>query len=106
VTGSWLFTDSAEATLAEIYDYTFTKWGEDQAGRYLEGMFERFEAISQLWRPIAPEYSVHGYFTRYERHFIFWRQFDDGQLGFAAILHDGMLQNERLMAAFGELPSH
>jgi toxin ParE1/3/4 len=109
VTGSWFLTDSATATLAQIYHYTLMKWGEDQADRYTKGIFDKFEAISRrevVWRPIAPEFGVEGFFTRHERHFIFWRRFSDGQLGFAAILHDGMLQSERLMTAFGELPSH
>ena len=82
-----------------------TKWGEEQAERYTSGLFDKFEAILHhvvLWRPIAPQYNVSGYVTRYEKHFIYWRQFSDGQIGIAAILHKSMLKTDRLAAGFEE----
>ena len=109
MTATWFLTEGAEATLAEIYNYTSIKWGDNQAERYVKGIFQRFDAIVTRrisWRLIAPEYHVEGFFNRYERHYIFWRQFDDGQIGFAAVLHDAMLQSERLVAAFCELPAN
>jgi toxin ParE1/3/4 len=104
---AWFLTNSAEAAIADIYDYTYLTWGEDQAEKYTQGMFDKFEAISQhltVWRPIAPEYGVSGFFTRYGRHFIFWRQFSEGQIGIAAVLYDTMIKGDRLVAAFAELP--
>ena len=37
---------SAAHRLDEIYVYTRDQWGEAQAGRYIRGMFARFEAIA------------------------------------------------------------
>lgn len=105
---AWFLSDSAEAALADIYIYTETTWGSMQAESYVSGIFDKFEAIALRltpWRSIAPELEVDGFFTRYQRHYIFWRKFDNGQIGIAAILHDAMLQGDRLKVAFGELPS-
>jgi toxin ParE1/3/4 len=107
VTKAWFLTDSAKAALADIYYHTYSRWGEDQAEKYTQGLFNKFEAISlhqTIWRPIAPEYGVSGFFTRYGRHFIFWRQLSSGQIGIAAVLHDAMIKGDRLVSSFGELP--
>jgi toxin ParE1/3/4 len=107
VTKAWFLTDRAEAAVAEIYDYTYLAWGEDQAEKYIQGIFDKFEAISLhliFWRPIKLEYGVSGFFTRYGKHLIFWRQFGEGQIGIADILHDSMIKGDRLVAAFNELP--
>jgi hypothetical protein len=64
VTKAWFLTDRAEAAVAEIYDYTYLAWGEDQAEKYIQGIFDRFEAISLhliFWRPIKLEYGVSGF---------------------------------------------
>jgi toxin ParE1/3/4 len=103
---SWFLSAYAKATLADIYVYTYETWGAAQADAYLDGLFstfERIEAKAELWRPIPPEFEVDGYFTRFQGHFIYWKQFDSGEIGIAAILHTSMLQGDRLLAAFGAL---
>lgn len=96
-------TTGAKATLVDIYNYTLEQWGEDQADKYLNGLFARFEAITKektIWRPISPEFEISGYFCRYEKHLIYWRHTDD-KITFVAILHASMMQGERLHSAFG-----
>jgi toxin ParE1/3/4 len=90
---------AANHRLDEIYDYTADTWGEAQAEAYVGGLFTRFEAIAARripWRRIPAEFDVNGYFCRYERHFIYWKQFNDGGVGIVAILHERMHHIERL----------
>ncbi|MEO1029026.1 MAG: type II toxin-antitoxin system RelE/ParE family toxin [Pseudomonadota bacterium] len=96
-------TSGARATLVDIYVYTHNTWGLQQADTYLEGFYGCFEDIAAkrvLWRPIPSEYEVEGFFTRYEKHLIYWRHIGDGELFIVAILHTSMLQHERLKQAF------
>ena len=61
--------EDAGHRLEEIYRYTRATWGEAQAERYIEGLFERFAAIAERrfpWRPVPAEFAVDGYVCRYE----------------------------------------
>lgn len=103
---SWFLSAYARATLTDIYVYTHETWGAKKADAYLDGLFSAFERIAartEVWRPLPPEFEIDGYFTRFERHFIYWKQFEDGEIGIAAILHTSMLQGDRLLTAFGAL---
>jgi len=66
-------------------------------------MFEQIEAQTELSRPMPPELELDGYFIRIQRHCIYWKQFNSGEIGIAAIWHKSMLQGDRLLAAFGVL---
>nr|CAA6811264.1 MAG: Plasmid stabilization protein [uncultured Thiotrichaceae bacterium] len=83
----------------EIYLYTLKMWGEKQAKAYINGMFERFQAIADkdiLWQPIPAEFGVSGYFTRYGKHHIYWKELADGDVGIASVLHQSMDKENRL----------
>jgi toxin ParE1/3/4 len=95
---SFRVQDGAGRRLDEIYAYTRETWGEDQAERYIRGLFERFDAIAARrfpWRPIPAEFGVDGYVCRHERHFIYWKVLDDGAVGIVTVLHERMHQTER-----------
>lgn len=95
--------EAAEHQLDEIAIYTRDVWGEDQAVRYVEGLFNCFADIATRqspWRAIPAEFGVDGYFCRYEKHFIYWHAFDDGVIGIAAILHERMHLTGRLKSLF------
>ncbi len=82
----------------EIYLYTRETWGEAQAQLYIRGLFEHFDAIAQRtfpWRPIPAEFGVEGYFSRYEKHFVYWKALGDGAVGIVTVLHQRMHQIER-----------
>ena len=84
----------------EIYDYTRRTWGEEQAERYVRGLFDCFDAIVArriVWRHIPAEFGVDGYMHRYERHFIYWKILSDGTIGIVTILHERMHQIDRFM---------
>lgn len=94
----FLVQKSAAARLREIFTYTQTQWGEEQARRYLNGIFERFEQIADrevIWRPIPAEFEVSGYFNIYEKHYIYWKELPSQQIGIVTVLHERMHQMSR-----------
>lgn len=95
---------AAGERLEEIYAYTLERWGEDQAERYLRGLFARFDAIAARsfpWRPIPAEFGQSGFVCRYESHFIYWRLLDDGAVGIVTVLHSRMHQLSRFRDEVG-----
>jgi plasmid stabilization system protein ParE len=98
---------AADHALDQIYDYTAREWGNDQADRYIQGLFEYFgDAASRriLWRVIPAEFEVEGYLGKFEHHFVYWKELSSGDIGIAAVLHERMHQIERIRALF-ENPS-
>lgn len=93
-----LVQKAAAARLKEIFTYTRKRWGDDQARRYINGIFERFEQIANqtaISRPIPAEFEVRGYYTVYEKHFIYWKELDSGRIGIVSVLHERMHQLKR-----------
>ncbi len=89
---------AAGRRLDEIYRYTRDSWGEAQADRYMRGLFDRFADIAARrvpWRAIPAEFGVDGWFSRHERHFIYWRLLSDGAVGIVTVLHERMHQMDR-----------
>lgn len=96
--------DVASFRLDEIYRYTRDRWGTEQADRYISGLFDAFGGIASHRtpsRPIPAEFGIHGYFFRYERHFVYWRLLSDGDIGIVTILHERMHQIDRFREDFG-----
>ena len=90
---------AAIASLTDIYAYSYETWGAVQADKYLDGIYDCFDRIlsqSELWRPIPAAFEISGYYTRYEKHLIYWKQFEDGTVGIAAIIHHSRHQIDRL----------
>jgi toxin ParE1/3/4 len=90
--------ERAGRRLDEIYVYTRETWGDEQAARYIRGLFERFEAIAARkvpWRAIPAEFGVDGFFSRFEHHYIYWRLLPDGSVGIVTVLHERMHQLDR-----------
>lgn len=95
--------EAAALRLDAIYRYTRDRWGEVQADRYITGMFEAIELIDShgvVSRPIPAAFGVHGYFFRYERHFVYWRRLSSGDVGIVTVLHERMHQIERFSDDF------
>ena len=95
--------EAASHRLDKIYRYTREHWGEQQAERYINGLFEAFEGIAThktASRPIPAQFGVDGYFFRYERHFVYWRRLSNGDIGNVTILHERMHQMDRFREDF------
>lgn len=96
--------EAASWRLDEIYRYTRDRWGTQQADRYITGLFEAIDGIPTHHtpsRPIPAEFGIDGYFFRYERHFVYWRWFSNGDIGIVTILHERMHQIDRFREDFG-----
>ena len=89
---------AAGRRIDDIYIYTRDTWGEDQAQRYVRGLFERFDEIAAhrvAWRDVPKNLGVDGFYCRYEHHYIYWRVLSDGILGIVTVLHERMHQIDR-----------
>lgn len=82
--------EAASCRLDEIYRYTRDRCGEQQAERYITGLFEAFDGIAShkiSSKPVPAEFDIEGYFFRYER-----RRLSNGDMGIVTILHERMHQ--------------
>ncbi|MGC8535154.1 MAG: type II toxin-antitoxin system RelE/ParE family toxin [Rhizomicrobium sp.] len=96
--------EAASHRLDEIYRYTRDRWGNEQANRYVTGLFNAFHRIKShdvTSRPIPAEFGVDGYVFRYERHLVYWRRLSNGDIGIVTILHERMHQIDRFREEFG-----
>jgi toxin ParE1/3/4 len=100
----FLIQDAASHRIDEIYQYTLSQWGAEQADNYVIGLFDIFSKIEThevLSCPIPADYGVDGFFCRYEKHFVYWRHLSSGDIGIVTILHERMHQVGRLKDDFG-----
>jgi toxin ParE1/3/4 len=96
---------AAEARLDEIYAYTHETWGEAQAERYLRGIAAAFDAIARraiVWRRLPAEFGQDGWYTRHERHVIYWKLLPGDVVGVVTILHERRHQLDRFREDAGE----
>lgn len=94
---------AASYRLDEIYHYTKQCWGEEQADRYINNLFEAFSQIGThgiVSRPVPAEFGVEGFFFHYEKHIVYWRRLSNGDIGIVTILHKRMHQIERFAEDF------
>lgn len=96
--------EAASHRLDEIYRYTRERWGAEQADRYITSLFEAFARIEThgvASKPVPAAFGVDGYFFRHERHVVYWRRLDNGDVGIVTILHERMHQIDRFREDFG-----
>ena len=89
----YVISRSADHKIDDIYLYTVETWGTEQADRYVRGLFDLFQQIADkqvLWRTIPAEFRVQGFYTKYQKHFVFWKELPNGDVGIASILHERM----------------
>jgi plasmid stabilization system protein ParE len=101
---SFRVQEAAAYRIDEIHRYTRAHWGEEQADRYITGLFDAFARVATnevSSHPIPAEFGVEGFVFRYERHLVYWRRLDDGDIGIATILHERMHQVGRLRQDLG-----
>lgn len=94
---------SASFRIDEIYSYTASTWGSEQADKYLRNMFDFFQEIANqnvVWKKIPAHYLVDGFYNKYEQHFVYWKILDSKEVGITAILHERMDQINRLREDF------
>jgi plasmid stabilization system protein ParE len=94
---TYLFFPPADKAQDAIWHCSCEAWGEKQAEKYIKGMHHHLQLLSEkkkLWRPlpanlvVPPDLNLEVYFTRYEHHYLFFRQLSAGKIGIMAILHE------------------
>ena len=83
----------------DIWSYTYKTWGEKQAENYIKGLHQHLKMLiahKSMWRQISALFmptltqKIPVYFNHYQRHYIFFRELPNGDLGVMSILHDSM----------------
>lgn len=88
----------ARQQLIDIWLYTAEQWGEVQADKYVDGLYEIFKNMDNAsWRKVEDNRFLGVYFLRYEKHFVFFRELSTGHIGIISILHERMNLPERLL---------
>ena len=93
------FYPRADTAQDKIWRDTFETWGETQAATYIRGLHAHLQRLCEnrlVWRRLPQKLAVpsdikrEAYFSRYEHHYIFFRELDNGDLGVMSILHERM----------------
>jgi len=93
------FFPPADKSQDEIWDYTYKEWGEAQADKYITGLHSHIQKLADkklLWRPVPKslvlpsDLEMEVFFSRYERHYLFFRELTEDMIGIMSILHDSM----------------
>jgi len=94
---SYLFFPPADDAQDEIWRYSCEAWGEKQAEKYIKGLHHHLQLLlerKKFWRPlpanlvIPPDLKLKAYFSKYEYHYLFFRELSGGAIGVMAILHE------------------
>ncbi len=81
----------AKRAIKDIWRYTKKTWDEDQANDYVRGLYQTIEKTADrrtLWRPVPHPQTKGIFFTRYQHHYIFFRELSAGRLGVVSVLHE------------------
>lgn len=96
---TYRFYPRADAAQDKIWRDTVEKWGEPQAVTYITGLHAHLKRLCEErahWRQLPQKLAVpadvkrEAYFSRYEHHYLFFRELDNGDLGVMSILHERM----------------
>jgi toxin ParE1/3/4 len=91
-------TNKAVSDLAQIWNYTFANWSENQADKYYKMLIDN--CIEVAFKPeLGKKYfivmdNLMGF--RAGRHIIFYRRIDAGEIEIIRILHEQMDLKNRL----------
>ena len=96
---NYFFYPAADEEQDTIYAYTLDQWGEKQAEKYINGLHQHLQKLADkeaYWHPLPIDLvrpigvDVQAFFSRYEKHTIFFRAFSDASIGVMSILHQAM----------------
>jgi plasmid stabilization system protein ParE len=92
----------ARHRLAKIWADTSLKWGETQADKYVDRLYQAMQDLQEkpyLWRKLENKRfkGKEVYFQRVEKHFVFFKKLPSGDIGILSILHERMNLPERLL---------
>lgn len=96
---AYRFYPRADAAQDKIWQDTVAKWVEPQAVTYITGLHAHLKFLCDnraIWRQLPRFLAVptdvkrEAFFSRYEHHYVFFRELDNGDLGVMSIQHERM----------------
>ena len=96
---TYRFFPPADAAQDDIWRYSYEEWGQKQAKKYITQLHAHLQALADQELPwlrlpadlvVPSDLDLDVYFSRYERHVIFFRPLRDGAIGVLSILHAQM----------------
>lgn len=103
MSGGYRTSPLVDSQIDQIYEFTLDRWGEEQADRYIRGLYAFFDDISAkrvIWRAIPAEFDVKGFVGKCEKHFVYWRPLSADDVGIVSVLHERMHQIELIRVLF------
>jgi len=91
-------TNKAVNDLAEIWNYTYYKWSENQADKYYQMLLENCNEVA-CNPELGKKYSVVSenlFGFRAGRHIIFYRKIEENEMEIIRILHEHMDLKSRI----------
>ncbi|WHO74260.1 type II toxin-antitoxin system RelE/ParE family toxin [Rhizobium sp. BT03] len=94
---AYRFYPRADVAQDKIWRDTLERWGETQADAYILGLHGQLQRLCEnrlIWRQLPQRLVVpadikrRAYFCRYEHHYIFLRELENGDIGVMSILHE------------------
>ncbi len=99
------FSPAADKRQDEIWEYTTEQWGENQAEEIPSGFARSPSKSCRQRNPMATasptpdrtiDLNLSVFFSRYEKHYIFFRELSGNDIGVISILHGAMQVPVRL----------
>lgn len=96
---AYRFYPAADQRQDEIWDYTVEQWGELQAEKYIIELHAHLDNLASnrlLWQElpnklvVPQDLSLAVYFSKYNKHILFFRELSDDMIGIMTILHETM----------------
>ena len=93
------FFPAADRRQDEIWEFKCKQWGENQAKKYIGGLHAHLRRLANKeipWRPLPSrllvplDIDISIFFSRYEKHYIFFRELSSKDIGVISILHGAM----------------
>ena len=93
----YLFYPTADKAQDDIWTYTCHKWGEKQAIKYINELHIHLQALADreiFWHPLPnkilnpKDLNIITYLSKYESHYIFFRELSNNNIGIMSILHE------------------
>jgi plasmid stabilization system protein ParE len=108
------FFSAADKSQDEIWACTLENFGQKQAEKYIINLHKHLQETSQdkanwkklpanLANPLRPDIQL--YVTKYEKHYVFFRELSGGAMGIISILHEAMEIPVRLKQDLSEITS-
>ncbi len=93
----YLFFPTADKAQDGIWNCTVKTWGGAQAKKYIRGLHDHLQELAdrqRVWRllpnslVVPPDLDIDAYFSRYEHHYVFFRELSKERIGIMSILHE------------------